>query len=68
MWILPKGHLVIEVILNKVEKKLFKITDKDLGYSSFTILQEWKAMQPSEKYNQVAIKKSGQKFLCGVLG
>ena len=35
-WSPPKGHPAVENFLNKVENELFKITDKELGYSNFT--------------------------------
>lgn len=49
-------HLAIEVILRKVEKELFKITNKEVWHSNFT-LEERKAIQSSESYSQVVLRK-----------
>ena len=59
-------HLAIEVILRKVEKELFKITDKEVWHSNFT-LEERKAIQSSESYSQVVLRKQVN-VLVGHLG
>ena len=61
----PKGHLAIEMFLNKVENELFKTTHKELGYSNF-ISEEWKAMRSLVDNKQIIIKKA-DKDSCAVV-
>ena len=56
-WSPPKGHPAVENFLSKVENELFKITDKELGYSNFTS-EEWKAMRSLPDDKQVVMKKA----------
>ena len=47
---LLQRHAAIGIFLSKVENELFKITNKNLGYSNFTSkngrIEEWKAILP----------------------
>ena len=56
-WSPPKGHPATEIHLKKVENDLFKITDKELGYSNFTS-EGWKAMLSLADDKQIVIKKA----------
>ena len=48
---------VILLFLSKGENELFKITDKELGYSNSTS-EEWKAMRSLADDKQIVIKKA----------
>ena len=56
-WNPPKGHPAIEIFLSKVENDLFKVVDKELGYSNFTS-EEWKALRSLADDKQIVIKKA----------
>ena len=60
-WSPPKGHPATEIFLSKVENGLFKITDKELGYSDFTS-EDWKAMGSLAGEKQIVIKKADKGF------
>ena len=64
-WNPPKGHSAIEIFLSKVENDLFKVVDKELGYSNFTS-EDWKALRSLAADKQIVIKKA-DKGSCAVI-
>ena len=56
-WNSPKGHPAIKIFFSKVENDLFKVVDKELGYSNFTS-EEWKALRSLPDDKQIVIKKA----------
>lgn len=56
-WKSPKAHPVLQIFLSKIEKTLFEISDKQLGYSNFST-EEWKAMRSLTDDRNIVIKKA----------
>ena len=55
-WSPPEGHSNLEVFLSQIEHELFRIPDKSLTYSNFT-MEEWQAIIPVTDDRSIVIKK-----------
>ena len=58
-WKPPQGNASLELFLSQIERELFEIPKKRLGYSNFS-KEEWECMRSLANDRSIVIKKADQ--------